>query len=470
MQRLGLAISALALVMLGALVAISGARVRGLMARELDRPGEPAVLAAGVDNVLVEADLVEGDDVTFELCSSEGISPDRWGDAVVLAVEAGDRAPRDVVLEERVGASMLAMARRNTHGACVDFARAGPLQIGGHYVVVAREVAPALAGVDARARILAESPLVAGDRNAVLAVLAAALLFVIGLALRSPSSLAHVLMPAWPFARAAALAGALGVVGLALAWVYPWLALSTRLVATGLSIVLAVLAGVGLRLGRAEALAVLGVMAVIEGSFTISLLSSAGAAAGLVSGLTLAVCEVAVAVALAGMIVDRGAIRSLLGLQRPAHRMVALLGFGTAPFLGVILRILATRALQSVPSTGEAPIEAYVSWPSGLLSFAVLSAVAPIGEEIFFRGLVYGALYGSGGRVRAVLAFLGAWGLFVVAHAPQTWGSWGGLLAVAVAGLGFTALRALTGSILVSSIAHLVYNGLLVAMALASAA
>ncbi|MFO0681293.1 MAG: CPBP family intramembrane glutamic endopeptidase [Sandaracinus sp.] len=470
MQRLGLAISALALVLLAALLAISTARVRGLMDRELDRAGEPAALVAGAPNVLVEADLVAGDDVTFELCSSEGMSPERWTDAVVLAVEAGDGAPRDVVLEERVGASMLGMARRNTHGACVDFARAGPLQIGGHYVVVARDVAPSLVGAPARARILAESPLVPGDRNAVLAVLAVALLFVIGLALRAPSPLAHALLPAWPVGRAAALAGALGVVGIALAWVYPWIALSTRAIATGLALTAAALAGVGLRRGRAEALAVLGVTAVIEGSFTISLLSSAGAAAGLVSGLTLAFCEIAVAVALAGMIVDRGAIGSLLGLERPAHRVVALLGLGTAPFLGVILRILATRALQIVPSTGEAPIEAYVSWPSGLLSFAVLSAVAPIGEEIFFRGLVYGALYGPGGRARAALAFVGAWGLFVVAHAPQTWGSWGGLLAVAIAGLGFTAVRALTGSVLVSSIAHLVYNGLLVAMALASAA
>jgi membrane protease YdiL (CAAX protease family) len=42
------------------------------------------------------------------------------------------------------------------------------------------------------------------------------------------------------------------------------------------------------------------------------------------------------------------------------------------------------------------------------------------------------------------------------------------LAAVAVAGLGFTTLRATTGSVLVAAFAHLVYNGLLAVAALAS--
>ena len=53
---------------------------------------------------------------------------------------------------------------------------------------------------------------------------------------------------------------------------------------------------------------------------------------------------------------------------------------------------------------------------------------------------MYGALAGDGSRLRSVIAFLGAWLLFVIAHLPQTWGSWGGLLAIGVAGLGFTTL------------------------------
>lgn len=469
MQRVGLGISALALVLLTVLLGLSGSRVRDLMGRELDRGGEAVALTAGTSLALVEADLVAGDDVTFELCSSDAMSADRWTDALALAVEAGDGVPRDVVLEERTDERMLAMARRSSRGACVDFARAGPLQIGGHYVVVARDAGASLEGVEVRARILAESPLAATDRNAVLMVLAAALLLVVGLVVRPPTPLAHAALPAWPVGRAAALAGSLGALGIALAWLYPWLSLFTRLFVTALAMSFALAAGAGLRRGRAEAVAVLGVIAILEASTLISLFSSVGAAAGLLSGLTLALAEIAVATALAAVLVDRGAIGSLLGLERPSHGVVALLGLGSAPFVGIILRLLATRALAIVPSTGEAPIEAYVSWPSGLLSFAVLSAVAPIGEEIFFRGLVYGALYGPGGRARAVVAFLGAWALFVVAHAPQTWGSWGGLAAVAIAGLGFTGLRALTGSVLVSSVAHLVYNGLLVVMALATA-
>jgi membrane protease YdiL (CAAX protease family) len=186
------------------------------------------------------------------------------------------------------------------------------------------------------------------------------------------------------------------------------------------------------------------------------------------AGLALALSEVGIAVGLARTFAARSGTLGALALQRPTRALVTLIGFAVAPFVGVALRIAATRVLSWVPSTGEAPIEAYVSWPSGLLSFAALSAIAPVGEEIFFRGFVYGALRGEGGARRETTAFFGAWLLFVGAHLPQTWGSWGGLAAVALAGLGFTTLRAATGSVLVAALAHLVYNGLLAAAALAS--
>ena len=206
----------------------------------------------------------------------------------------------------------------------------------------------------------------------------------------------------------------------------------------------------------------------IELSTILSVITPPGPAFGLLAGLALAVSEVVIAVALARTFAARSGTVGALALQRPTRAIVAVVGFGLAPFVGIALRVAATRVLSWVPSTGQAPIETYVSWPSGLLSFAALSAIAPIGEEIFFRGLVYGALRGEGGRSREVLAFLGAWWLFVAAHLPQTWGSWGGLAAVAVAGLGFTTLRAVTGSVLVAAFAHLVYNGLLVVAALSA--
>lgn len=199
-----------------------------------------------------------------------------------------------------------------------------------------------------------------------------------------------------------------------------------------------------------------------------------GALGGLLSGLALAAFELL----LAGAFLVRAPERlGILGVGRTEsapgdsvlHRARPYLLLVLAPIAGLALYRVAGLALSIVPSTGQAPIEAFVSWPSGMLSFAALAVTAPIAEEIFFRGLVYGVLRGDGAGLRSLYAFAGSWIVFAVVHLPQTWGSWGGLLAIAIAALGFTALRAASGSVVVPAVAHLVYNGLLSAQALLSA-
>jgi predicted PurR-regulated permease PerM len=55
-------------------------------------------------------------------------------------------------------------------------------------------------------------------------------------------------------------------------------------------------------------------------------------------------------------------------------------------------------------------------------------------------------------------AFAGAPLLFASAHVQQLWGNWGALLSVTLTGAALTALRAWSGSTLISAIAHLLYN------------
>jgi membrane protease YdiL (CAAX protease family) len=180
-----------------------------------------------------------------------------------------------------------------------------------------------------------------------------------------------------------------------------------------------------------------------------------GSTYGLVAGLLLAVAEVALAVVLVGGSADR------LGLARPRALWATAAFFVAAPFVGFVLRGFAIWALSNVEATGEAPIEAFVAWPSGLLSFGALAVVAPVAEEVFFRGFVFGAVDDGRWGGRRALAFLLAWSLFALAHVQQVWGNWGGLLAVTTAGFVFTTLRAVSGSTLVPALAHLVYNALL---------
>jgi membrane protease YdiL (CAAX protease family) len=110
--------------------------------------------------------------------------------------------------------------------------------------------------------------------------------------------------------------------------------------------------------------------------------------------------------------------------------------------------------MRIVPASGQAPIEAFIAWPSGALAFAALGMAVPLAEELFFRGFVYGALVPLGRGAAITLTSL----LFAAVHAPQTWGNWGALLSVTVTGIVLTLLRAMSGSTLVPAVAHLLYN------------
>jgi membrane protease YdiL (CAAX protease family) len=77
-----------------------------------------------------------------------------------------------------------------------------------------------------------------------------------------------------------------------------------------------------------------------------------------------------------------------------------------------------------------------------------------VGEELFFRGYLYRAALAFGGTSAFALTAVS----FIAMHAPQSWGNWGGLLAISVTGLVLTLMRAASGSVLVPLLAHLLYN------------
>lgn len=81
--------------------------------------------------------------------------------------------------------------------------------------------------------------------------------------------------------------------------------------------------------------------------------------------------------------------------------------------------------------------------------------VAPVFEEIIFRGYYFHIFRKSLGRAMAVgLITL----TFAVLHVPQYWGDWAAILAVGGTGLGLTLLREWSGTTRASLIMHLVYN------------
>ncbi len=121
----------------------------------------------------------------------------------------------------------------------------------------------------------------------------------------------------------------------------------------------------------------------------------------------------------------------------------------------------ATALLRFVPGSPiDAPIEVFVARPSGALAFGAMALAVPLAEEVFFRGFVHGSAARALGAPAAVVA---SSTLFVLAHAPQAWGAWGGLGAVALLGTTLALLRAVTGSCATTMLAHLAYNVVLTA-------
>jgi len=401
-------------VIVGASVAVGAWRVAALEARELEVAPD-AVAIEGLDREesveLARAHVDAGERALFEVCSDAPLDPDAWRDTVELV--AWIPSTSFLLVRVPLDARALASASRSADGTCIVLGEA-PVPRGGDYAItVVRGTRPldvALAGTELTGRIVVTRALGPVELGAVLALFVGALLLLGTLAATAvPASSVSVQRDAGSVAR---LVGGLGIV-----------------------------LGAGLVLSR---------------------LPLWGSTLGLVRGLALVPVELAVVWALVVRPRDGSVTRSAaLGLVRPTRAAWAVLL--AAPLVGGLLAVVAQVAVALVPSSGVSPIQAMVAFPSGTLSFAIVALVVPLVEEVYFRGFVFGAVERLGGRWVACLATTV---LFVAAHAPQAWGAWGGLVAIAATGTVLAVLRATTRTVLVGAIAHLLYNAALTALQL----
>ncbi|MCB9591499.1 MAG: CPBP family intramembrane metalloprotease [Sandaracinaceae bacterium] len=408
-------------------IGLGAVRVAGLEAIEVNA-GHATTLreaAHGREAVLASTRLYPGTRAVFELCASDPMEAARWADTVELQVRLDGEAGVQVPLT----ADALARARRNETSACFEVG-AGPVLAEGDYSIAATfEALPeAIADVPLRARIAARPTLGDFDLTLVVVTWLGSFLLVVFLAVRAAVGSVAAVAPTkneWEEAQAE-IEDELEPKRERKPWP-GWLTVP------------------------------LGVILMLVAFFGIGLVAS-GAAAGLLAGVGLGIYEATLGVLLVGGATV--AVRlDTCALARPAKWW--WLWFPGAGIAGIALMFAAQLSTRLVPSTGRSSVEAFVSWPSGMLSFAALAVAAPLCEEVFFRGFVYGALK----RYGVPLAFLAAWLLFVAFHGAQTWGQWGALVGIGVTGLGLTTIRAVSGSALVAATAHLVYNGLLAVQA-----
>lgn len=122
----------------------------------------------------------------------------------------------------------------------------------------------------------------------------------------------------------------------------------------------------------------------------------------------------------------------------------------------LLFAINVTIMVLVPPSNMDAPLTKMTSSTEGLLYFGFLALfLAPVGEELFFRGYIYSAVEGKWGAIPAVVI---SSILFAVPHSFQLGDYWQGVLLIGILGLLTGGLRWQTGGLKAGIICHFFYN------------
>jgi membrane protease YdiL (CAAX protease family) len=379
------------------------------------KPGSTSI-SARLDSVTLRA----GEHALFEICSTDRLPKQRWKGVLEFAVLHLDKMK--LMFKTPLDQDHLEIVKRNKDGACLVLG-GGQIASSGRYSIEAvwHEKRPTkeVMQVGLYTRVQGRSPLVAGDRHLVIAIALGAMLLIVAMFF-APASEQKVLTTKPIHGQSETLQ-----------------TLQTNRNENRLRILfIAILC-----------------IAVIWG--LIGWLPLFGSAMSFCKGLLLAAAEAGLAFSIARRLGTKGTRVEQLALLAPARS--PLTGLALSVLSADALVLVAQSALSFVPSTSEAPIQTFVAWPSGMLCFAALGVVVPLGEEVFFRGFLYRAVLAYG-RFAAFAITIVA---FVGLHLQQVWGNWGGLVALVVTGTVLTALRAYSGSTLLPAVTHLLYNFIL---------
>ena len=161
-------------------------------------------------------------------------------------------------------------------------------------------------------------------------------------------------------------------------------------------------------------------------------------------------------------------IRDYLGLARPRLRdillgiVAAILVYATQSILQPIFQSIVSAFIE--PAAGPAPTAPVAPMSDLILIVAYFETIilAPIAEEILFRGFMYRGLVSRLGNVATLLITSAAFGLI---HKVYGYG-WEHVLWSSYIGLFLGALRWYTGGIAASIIAHAVSNSPLIPIVL----
>ena len=123
---------------------------------------------------------------------------------------------------------------------------------------------------------------------------------------------------------------------------------------------------------------------------------------------------------------------------------------------GTVLAIAIEGLTRFLPIPKSLPMDKYFhDAPSAYLLAAFGLSLAPLLEELFFRGMLYPLLRRTFGLGIAVALTAAA---FAAIHGAQLGYAWGPILSIFVVGIVFTITRARTDSVAASFLMHCGYN------------
>jgi hypothetical protein len=126
--------------------------------------------------------------------------------------------------------------------------------------------------------------------------------------------------------------------------------------------------------------------------------------------------------------------------------------------LSFALQILASR----LPIPKNLPIDTFFSTPSEAWVLTIFGiTLAPLMEELFFRGFLYPLLARGIGMTAAIVITGFA---FALLHGSQLMYSWGPVLVIFLVGIVLTIVRARKNSVAAGFIVHVAYNGTISAL------
>jgi hypothetical protein len=123
---------------------------------------------------------------------------------------------------------------------------------------------------------------------------------------------------------------------------------------------------------------------------------------------------------------------------------------------GVVLALVIESLARFLPIPKSLPMDTYFRDASSAYMMATFGmTLAPLLEELFFRGLLYPLLRRGLGLMAGVLLTALA---FAAIHGAQLGYAWAPVLSIFVVGLAFTLVRVRTNSVAASFLMHCGYN------------